>query len=309
MEALYAEAAYCTQGEERARALLESVRFMAATEETNRWLKLAMTLCQQAVFELETRAVEVDALIEAGDTSCRSPYTCSPLATLEALEGQFAVLNSEEEKWPYFRNAVQYGNVEWMDILILAGVDTTAKNNEAIVLASKYGHLSIVDRLLQDPRADPSADGNYAIRSASENGHLPVVDRLLQDARVDPSAEGNQAICAASRNGHLSIVNRLLQDKRVDPSANVNIALQLASSGGHLHVVNRLLQDDRVDPSTHDNSAINSANYHRHFLVVERLLQDERVISTLKDYDLKFLRDNVCSFKQRQIKRGKIIKS
>jgi hypothetical protein len=47
----------------------------------------------------------------------------------------------------------------------------------------------VVQRLLQDPRVEPSADDNYAIQCASENGHIEVVKRLLQDRRVDPSAD------------------------------------------------------------------------------------------------------------------------
>jgi hypothetical protein len=58
------------------------------------------------------------------------------------------------------------------------------KHNFAIREASANGHLAVVERLLADPRVDPSADDNYAIREASSNGHLSVVERLLADPRV-----------------------------------------------------------------------------------------------------------------------------
>jgi hypothetical protein len=48
-----------------------------------------------------------------------------------------------------------------------------------------YGHLAVVDLLLQDARVDPSANNNDAVRRAVENGHIAVVDRLLEDDRVD----------------------------------------------------------------------------------------------------------------------------
>ena len=51
-------------------------------------------------------------------------------------------------------------------------------------MASKNGHLSVVERLLQDPRVDPSDDDNYAFCMAAENGHSSVVERLLMDPRV-----------------------------------------------------------------------------------------------------------------------------
>ena len=49
------------------------------------------------------------------------------------------------------------GNVELLDILIEIGEDPSTKNNAAIRQASENGHLLVVNRLLEDPRVDPSA--------------------------------------------------------------------------------------------------------------------------------------------------------
>ena len=51
--------------------------------------------------------------------------------------------------------------------------------------ALKNGDAAIVGLCIQ-AGADPSANDNYAIQYASQNGHVTVVDRLLQDPRVDP---------------------------------------------------------------------------------------------------------------------------
>jgi hypothetical protein len=69
-------------------------------------------------------------------------------------------------------------------------------NNITLLLAAEDGYLNLVNRLLQDPRFDPSFCGK----------HLDVVNRLLQDPRVDPSANDNYAIRWAVNNGHLDIV-------------------------------------------------------------------------------------------------------
>ena len=53
---------------------------------------------------------------------------------------------------------------------------------------SREGHLAVVDRLLQDPRVDPSDFNNDAVRLASEHGHHAVVERLKQDSRVNNKA-------------------------------------------------------------------------------------------------------------------------
>ena len=93
------------------------------------------------------------------------------------------------------------------------GVDPTGNWNEnyAIRKASRYGHLPVVERLLECKRVDPTADDNDAIRLASKNSHPPVEERLLQSRGVDPTAENNYAIRWASANGHLDVVERLLQ--------------------------------------------------------------------------------------------------
>ena len=172
--------------------------------------------------------------------------------------------------------------------------NTTYSAGEKLQWACQLGNLSIVNRLLQDDREDPSVNNNNAIRWASEFGHwkvvgrlqqdhrvdasagskskidrwdqwvsqfsevdcLAVTDRLLRDARFDPSADDNHAITWACFTARISIVARLLKDPRVDPSVDDNFAIRIASEGGHLGVVGMLLMDPRVDPSADDNAAI-----------------------------------------------------
>jgi hypothetical protein len=116
-----------------------------------------------------------------------------------------------------------YNSAVSNDLLVLnrllqRGLDPSAHNNRAFQLAAEYGHLAVVERLLQDPRVDPSAGNNNTIRWASANGHHLVVERLLQYPRVDPSANDNEALAVASYYGHYLIVALLLQDPRVDPN-------------------------------------------------------------------------------------------
>ena len=58
-------------------------------------------------------------------------------------------------------------------------VDPGAKQDYAIRLASKEGHLEVVRLLIKDELVakpvDPAADDNFAIRRASEHGHVEVV--------------------------------------------------------------------------------------------------------------------------------------
>lgn len=45
--------------------------------------------------------------------------------------------------------------------------------------------MDMVERLLQDPRVDPSVWDNAPVLFAAEGGHFAVVDRLLEDDLVD----------------------------------------------------------------------------------------------------------------------------
>ncbi len=151
--------------------------------------------------------------------------------------------------------------------------------------------MGTVNRLLAHDRVDPSARNNEAIRVAARYGHLAVVNRLLAHDRVDPTADDNVAIRLAARYGHLAVVDRLLAHDGVDPTAVDNAAIRSAALNGHLAVVNRLLEDPRVDPSARDNFAIIWAARMRHLDVVSSLIGNRRVARTVKYSDLGSLSD------------------
>ena len=203
---------------------------------------------------------------------------------------------------------------------------SSVNDNWAIRVASYNGHLEVVNRLLEDPRVDPSAHCNEAIRAASKRGHLGVVSRLLEDPRVDPLAQNYEAIQIASYGGHLGVVSRLLEDRRVNPivscsrgivdaacnghhgvvkrllegikqraSLEVRTAVIVASRNGHLEAVNHLLEHPWAIPPAEGNEAIRWASEHGHLSVVNRLLEDGRVAGSLSAYDLAKYRAQIAS--------------
>ena len=56
-----------------------------------------------------------------------------------------------------FHEAINTGDVEEVERCIQAGVNPSAYDNYAIQMASSNGHLSVVNRLLLDPRVDPNS--------------------------------------------------------------------------------------------------------------------------------------------------------
>ena len=105
---------------------------------------------------------------------------------------------------------------------------------------------------MRDSRINPNlanfSNGFTPLSLASQYGHLNVVNRLLDDPRVDPSIKRDKALRDAVRGGHLNIVNRLLEDPRVNP----NEALHNAIFGNNLDIVLRFLQDPRTNPHGYD---------------------------------------------------------
>ena len=65
-------------------------------------------------------------------------------------------------------------------------MDPSDADNEAIIVAARYGYAKVVQCLLRDPRVDPAARDNQAIIEAAEHGEddddYAVFDALLRDA-------------------------------------------------------------------------------------------------------------------------------
>jgi ankyrin repeat protein len=192
------------------------------------------------------------------------------------------------------RKASKYGHIEVVNRLLEdPRVDPSTLNNLALSWASKYGHIEVVNRLLEDPRVDPSANDNLAILWATINNHIKIVSRLLDDIRVDANTHSNFIIKHMTAEGNIECLKKLLP--RVNPNEYHNI-IRLASQYGHLIVVNILLEDKRIDPSIDDNIAIRKASQNGHLTVVNRLLEDPRVYNDVliqKDFknELELLRE------------------
>ena len=121
---------------------------------------------------------------------------------------------TEEDK---FCAACKTGNLEMVISCLSNGVDPTIIKNCGVQLASRYGHISIVDLLLheQPNRSDPSIFKNHAIQCASLYGHTEVVNLLIQDPRVNPADFFNFSLKLAIEHKHTAIISILLKDPRV----------------------------------------------------------------------------------------------
>lgn len=185
-------------------------------------------------------------------------------------------------------DASRDGDVDVVDRLLKLGANQNyytnytdnSTKNLSIQLSSRNGHFEVVNRLLEDPKTDPSVDNNAPLAYAVSNGYEGIIDRLLADPRINLkySDSNHWVLDAAIKKGDLELVNRLLDDPRIDPSRHFDIAIKRASELGYYGLVKRLLADARVNPNEYSHeSPLAEAIKHGHKDIVDLLLSDQRV--------------------------------
>ncbi|KAH6839397.1 hypothetical protein B0I37DRAFT_357994 [Chaetomium sp. MPI-CAGE-AT-0009] len=153
----------------------------------------------------------------------------------------------------------------WAGHAVWKGVEVNAQGGRygnALSAASKYGHLDIVQLLLEHG-ADVNAEywdgwGGYgnALSAASSDGHLHIIQLLLEHgADVDARAgHFGSALSAASGRGHLDTVRLLLEQGANSYSS----ALWAAEENGNFDIV-RLLREQQGGEEPNIDSTFNSS--------------------------------------------------
>jgi hypothetical protein len=102
---------------------------------------------------------------------------------------------------------------------------------KVIYAAARNSDWHVIDLILRHPKADPSIDDNEAIIEASKVAYCDsVVIRLMEDPRVNPSARNNEAFMSAIWNGHYITAIVLLRDPRVDPFVSENAGVNIGEA-------------------------------------------------------------------------------
>ena len=165
-----------------------------------------------------------------------------------------------------------------------------AGNNAPLIATASHGNISLLKRLLSDPRVKitntalkvAAAKGHYdivllllkhgcftneAVKEAASNGHNHVLQLLIDDGRFDTTC----AIIHASENGHHKTVRLLMSYPHINPAIFNNLALTYAAANGHHKVVQALLEDPRVNPSDRNNFALYFAIKNKRKKVIKLL--------------------------------------
>ena len=147
------------------------------------------------------------------------------------------------------------------------GFDITAGDepwNEALRLASVYGHLKVVKYLIENRIVDVHTSDDEALISASLSGHLDVVKYLVENG-ADVHAEDDDSLIYAGSRGHLEIVKYLLEHG-ADIHAEGEHAVRFASENGHFEVVKYL-----VEHGADFDTALQFAKAYEHSVIVKYL--------------------------------------
>ncbi|EAU83782.2 ankyrin repeat domain-containing protein 50 [Coprinopsis cinerea okayama7 len=163
---------------------------------------------------------------------------------------------------------------------------TTEEGDTALLIASVFGHLDFVKRILRMPDIDINVrrerNGETALHCASGSGCTEMVRALLQVPGIDANAanqRGETALMLPSKYGHDLVVSQLLQVPGIDANAadeGGRTALMFASERGHDGVVSQLVQVPGIDANAADGggkTALMFASEKGHDGVVSQLLQ------------------------------------
>ncbi len=138
-----------------------------------------------------------------------------------------------------------------------------------------HDHANIVQKLLSNPRVNPS-DDNVAIRVAVEVGHAEVLRVLLTDPRITTADLNSESIEVAAYNNYFEVIRVLLADSRFNP-ANLTDAIRAAVRQGNIEALKLLLADPRITPADLNSESIKVAAENNYFEVIRVILADPRL--------------------------------
>ena len=174
-----------------------------------------------------------------------------------------------------FANAVEFGNLEKVQLLLDRGADLHRRIRSwgtPLLLAAFNGHTEIV-KLLLARGADPNALTNRnetPILRAADQGHTEIVACLLEaGARPDiATTYGPTPISCAARNRHRETLDLLLR-------AGASMSLIEATQACHVEMVRKLLTEgaDVNQPNERGDTALMWAAAREHLEIVDLLLE------------------------------------
>ncbi len=150
-----------------------------------------------------------------------------------------------------------------------AGADIHACDDLALRMAACYNELVVVKYLVEHG-ADLHINNEFALQCSAERGHVLVVQYLVEHG-ADVHADGNRALRRSARYGHLPVVKYLVEHGADVHACNDN-ALHRSAGNGHLPVVQYLVEDAGADINAWDDLALRQSAHCERWSVVQYLV-------------------------------------
>lgn len=115
---------------------------------------------------------------------CITSQDTSLLARLLALPSLLDIC-CQESPMQYALDHEFLDALLWLFVNAGARLDPNMFDGLVLITASRCGHYSLLERLLQDPRVDPAIHDSLVLQVAMRWGRFDVVRLLLEDGRVD----------------------------------------------------------------------------------------------------------------------------
>ena len=168
------------------------------------------------------------------------------------------------------------------------------ENDFAIHIATRNGHLSIVQYLIQEKKAGVHQIGYYdytPLHYACMYGHFLIAQYLISvGANIDTrDAGGINSLYYACRNGHLPIVELLVSHGAdiLTKYDNDDSFIHIAAQDGHLDIIKYLIEKQYVDKDLKGNDERTPLYYacsKGHLPIVEYLISLGANIEAIDSY-------------------------
>ena len=113
------------------------------------------------------------------------------------------------------------------NVLALPAVREYMINEQLLSMACNTGNVKVLQFCL-DHKIGKDDDYNTCLGDACSHGYITIVKKLLESSKVDPSVGYNDALYRAIKSKNAEIVDLLLRDSRVDAGARDGGIIKLA---------------------------------------------------------------------------------
>jgi ankyrin repeat protein len=174
------------------------------------------------------------------------------------------------------REACINGLLDIANLLLNYPFNVLLYGEVCLELAVQYGHLQLVDRLLQD---DVPASGESLI-VAIDSGHFDIAQILIESGNFVEANEPFVAFSEARADRRYSFMRFLLNQPGFDLGVIAQDLLISAIECAHSDIVKVLLDDPDLDISFNNNLALMTAYVNNEQEIANLIIDDERISGT-----------------------------